>query len=89
MSADRAVKAFLASPDVGWRRKIAGRIQMPKVSELIHETDLECIVAALLTAASLGASGGSPDQTITQYAQILDTLRANGGYLNPSSASSP
>jgi hypothetical protein len=58
---------------------------MPEVSGALYETDLECIVADLLTAASLGASGGSPDQTITQYAQILDTLRDNGGYLNPRS----
>jgi hypothetical protein len=44
---------------------------------------LECIVAAILTAASIGASGNSPEIAVKRYAEILQRLRAAGGPVHP------
>jgi hypothetical protein len=46
-------------------------------------TDIECIVAAILTVAACGAAGMYPDEVVKRYAQLLDNLRAVGSYLNP------
>jgi hypothetical protein len=49
----------------------------------IAETDIECIVAAILTAAACGAAGMYPEEVVKRYANILAHLRTVGGYLNP------
>jgi hypothetical protein len=50
---------------------------------LVAETDIECIVAAILTAAACGAAGMYPEEVVKRYATLLDHLRTVGGYLNP------
>jgi hypothetical protein len=49
----------------------------------VAETDIECIVAAILAVAACGAAGMYPDEVVKRYAKLLDDLRAVGGYLNP------
>jgi hypothetical protein len=45
----------------------------------IAETDIECIVAAILTMAACGTA----EEVVKRYAKLLDDLRTAGGYLNP------
>jgi hypothetical protein len=45
--------------------------------------DTECIIAAILTIAACGTAGTYTDDVIKRYAQLLDHLRAVGGYSNP------
>jgi hypothetical protein len=49
----------------------------------ITETDIECIVAAILTVAACGAAGMYPEEVVKRYSNLLDHLRTVGGYLNP------
>jgi hypothetical protein len=49
----------------------------------VVETDIDCIVAAILTVAACGAAGMYPDEVVKRYAKLLDHLRAVGGHLNP------
>ena len=51
----------------------------------IAETDIECIVAAILTAAAYGTVGMCPAEVIKRYAKLLNHPRDAGGYLNPAS----
>jgi hypothetical protein len=50
---------------------------------LVAETDIECIVTAILTAAACSAAGMCPEEVVKRYAKLLNHLRAVGGYLNP------
>ena len=49
----------------------------------LNDSQMECIIAAVLAAGSLGATnGGSRDKTMERYAFLLTRLR-RVGYLNP------
>jgi hypothetical protein len=45
--------------------------------------ELECIIAAILTVASLDGTGHVPNQTVLRYKQIIDELRRAGGPVHP------
>jgi len=50
------------------------------------DTQLECLVAAILTVAVTGTEGISAEWAVKRYAQTLERLRAMGGPVNPSAA---
>jgi hypothetical protein len=52
-------------------------------STQVPYTDIECVIAAILTVAACGTAGTYTDDVIKRYAQLLDHLRAVGGYINP------
>lgn len=56
----------------------------PRLSDVrLNDSQMECIIAAVLAGGSLGATdGGSLDKTIERYAFLLARLR-RVGYLNP------
>jgi hypothetical protein len=45
--------------------------------------DVECIVAAILTAASIDSTGAAPMHAVNRYTQILQMLRDAGGPVEP------
>jgi hypothetical protein len=49
-----------------------------------EDTRTECIIAAILAAASTGTQTQTSDQMIARYGSVLQQLRASaGGYINP------
>jgi hypothetical protein len=57
---------------------------MAKVGESrLDDTQMECIIAAILTVASAGADTFQPESIVERYADILERLRkCAGSYVN-------
>jgi len=49
----------------------------------MSDAQLECVVAAILTNASIDSTGSTSQNTVTRYAQVLQMLRAAGGPISP------
>jgi hypothetical protein len=58
---------------------------MTKVGEnRLDDTQMECLVAALLTIASAGAETYQPKSIVDRYRKILERLQdCAGSYVNP------
>jgi hypothetical protein len=58
-----------------------GEIKMSQGAR-VDDPQMECVIAALLTIASLGSHVTTPDE---RYGQVLQSIRAKGKnwYLNP------
>jgi hypothetical protein len=52
-------------------------------STQVPESDIECIIAAILTVAACGGAGMYPEEVVKRYAALPQNLRAVGGYINP------
>jgi hypothetical protein len=67
----------------GWPIMRQNEIQPSFQNVRLNDNQMECIIAAILAAGSLGAAGGaSLDKTIERYCFLLARLR-KVGYLNP------
>jgi hypothetical protein len=47
-------------------------------------TRFECLVAAILTTATVDSTSQTPVYVVNQYQRTLDALRRAGGPVNPS-----
>jgi hypothetical protein len=61
---------------------------MTKVGEnRLYDTQVECLVAALLTIASAGAETYQPKSIVDRYRKIIERLQdCAGSYVNPPAA---
>ena len=61
--------------------------EMSKVGETrLDDTQMECLIAAILTVASAGTDSFLPKSIVKRYSDLLEHLRQSAGtYINPSS----
>jgi len=60
---------------------------MSKVGEVrLDDSQMECVIAAILTVGSAGADTLLPQSIVKRYSEVLEQLRQTAGtYVNPPS----